>query len=113
MPDPRSPEAAQYRQLYRSSAWRKGRILFLAQHPLCERCQARGRITAANVVNHRKPHKGDIALFFATSNWEATCKACHDSDIQSEERTGFSKRIGADGWPADERHPANRSPGGG
>jgi 5-methylcytosine-specific restriction endonuclease McrA len=108
MTDHRSPEAQAYRHLYRSSAWRKGRLIFLAQHPLCERCKAKGRITAATVVNHIKPHKGDITLFFAWSNFEATCKPCHDRDIQSEERIGYSKAIGIDGWPTDNRHPANR-----
>jgi len=109
--DQRSTEAALYRKLYKSTQWRKGRLLFLAQNPLCQRCQARGEITAANVVNHIVPHKGDLVLFFASSNWEATCKPCHDRDIQSEERTGYSKAIGPDGWPTDDRHPANR-PGG-
>ncbi len=107
MPDLRSPEAQAYRHLYHSTAWRKGRKVFLAQHPLCVRCEAQGRVTAANVVNHITPHKGDITLFFTWSNWEATCKPCHDRDIQSEERRGYSKQVGADGWPTDEKHPAN------
>lgn len=108
MPDHRSPEAQAYRQLYRTKAWIKGRLQFLAQHPLCERCQAKGRITAASVVNHRTPHKGNLDLFFDQANWEPTCKPCHDSDIQSEERSGFSKAIGDDGWPTCSKHPANR-----
>jgi 5-methylcytosine-specific restriction enzyme A len=66
-------------------------------------------VTAATVVNHRTPHKGNLALFFSVENWEACCKPCHDRDIRFEEERGFRKDIGEDGWPLDERHPANRS----
>lgn len=104
----RSPEAQQYRALYKTTAWRKGRLAFLDQHPLCERCQAIDRVTAATVVHHRKPHKGDLALFYSWANWEAVCQPHHDTDIQSEERKGYSTKIGEDGWPLDSQHPANR-----
>lgn len=109
MTDYRSPEAAEYRKLYKSKAWRNGRALFLAQHPLCCICEKNGRVTAANTVDHIKPHKGDPALFFAQGNWQSLCAACHSSHKQAEERTGFGKAIGADGWPTDARHPANRT----
>lgn len=108
MADHRSAAAQAYRHLYKSTAWRKGRLAFLAQHPLCERCQVNKRVTTATVVNHRKPHKGDTALFFDWRNWEPACKHHHDADIQSEERRGFSTAVGLDGWPVDDRHPANR-----
>lgn len=107
MTDHRSAEALAYRHLYKSTAWRKGRLAFLSQQPLCERCLANGRTTPATVVNHRKPHKGDVVLFFQWENWEATCKPHHDSDIQSEERRGYSTKIGIDGYPVDTAHPAN------
>ena len=107
MADHRSAEALTWRHLYKSTAWRKGRLAFLAQHPLCERCEASGRVTAATIVHHRKPHKGDLALFFAWANWESICQPHHDSDAQSEERIGYSKEIGVDGWPVSKAHPAN------
>jgi 5-methylcytosine-specific restriction endonuclease McrA len=98
--DRRSPEAASYRKLYKSSSWRKGRLVFLRQHPLCERCAEGGRIVPASVVNHRKPHKGNIELFFDTRNWQALCAPCHDRHAQSEEKTGKAiPRRGPDGWP--------------
>jgi 5-methylcytosine-specific restriction protein A len=108
MPDHRSPEAAAWRHLYKSSAWRKGRLVFLRENPLCERCQGQGQVTAATVVNHRVAHKGDLALFHAWTNWQALCAHCHDADVQQEERRGYSTRIGVDGWPVDPSHPANR-----
>lgn len=106
--DRRSPEAIRWRKLYKSTAWRKGRRIFLAQHPLCERCLAAGRTVAATVVNHRVAHKGDEARFFAWANWEAICPPCHDRDVKAEEMRGYSTSIGLDGWPRDSRHPANR-----
>lgn len=109
MTDYRSPEAAAYRKLYGSRAWRLGRVAFLGQHPLCERCKANGRTTAATVVNHRTPHKGDLGLFFSWKNWEPTCKPHHDSLIQSEERRGYLKGSDAQGRPRDPQHPWNRA----
>ena len=109
MRDQRSEEARAWRKLYASTAWRKGRVVFLRQHPLCERCQTSGRVTAATVVNHRKPHKGDLALFFSVENWSALCKAHHDASVQFEEVNGFSKDVDEDGWPTDRNHPANKS----
>ena len=107
--DQRSEQAKAWRKLYKTQAWLKGRLSHLAQHPLCEPCKARGRLTAATVVNHRIPHKGDVTLFNDRANWQSTCAPCHDGAIQSEERIGYSNEVGADGWPMDERHPSNRA----
>lgn len=106
-PDYRSPEAAAYRKLYKSKAWTNGRLLFLAQHPLCTRCHNAGRITPATVVHHVKPHKGDLVLFWDQANWQSVCAPCHDGDVHHEEARGFSKAVDASGWPTDSRHPAN------
>jgi 5-methylcytosine-specific restriction protein A len=67
---------------------------------------------AATVVNHRKPHKGNWSLFIDATNHESTCKPCHDGPIQSEERRGFSREVGVDGWPTSPAHPANAGRGG-
>jgi 5-methylcytosine-specific restriction protein A len=37
-----------------------------------------GVITAATIVDHINPHKGDQALFWDQSNWQVLCKQCHD-----------------------------------
>lgn len=110
MSDYRSPEALAYRHLYKSAAWRKGRLIFLRQHPLCQRCMAKGIVTAATVVNHVVPHKGNLQRFFDQGNWEAICAPHHDRDAQSEERRGYSTEVGLDGFPTDPKHPANRTP---
>ena len=59
--------------------WRKARETWLARHPLCVACKARGRTTAANVVDHIKPHRGDSSLFWDTKNWQSLCTKCHNS----------------------------------
>jgi 5-methylcytosine-specific restriction protein A len=114
--DQRSPQAQQYRSLYKTSLWRALRLAQLQDQPLCERCEAKGFVIAATVVNHRKPHKGDTALFADPENLESTCKPCHDGPIQSEERTGkangrtgYDGSANAQGWPTDPRHPANQT----
>ena len=105
--DYRSPEAQAYRHLYKSTAWKKGRIAFLARNPLCKRCLDAKRLTQATVVHHIKPHKGDAALFFSWSNWMALCKPHHDGIVQSEEANGYLKGS-IDGRPRDPNHPWNR-----
>ena len=110
-PDYRSPEAAEYRRLYKTPEWKALRAEQLRKQPLCERHLARGLTVAADTVNHREPHKGDRALFFDPTNVESTCKPCHDGPIQAEERKGYSGAVDADGWPSDPRHPANRRGG--
>lgn len=58
--------------------WRKARKRFLAVHPLCEECRKKGLFVKATVVDHKVPHRGDPALFWDESNWQALCKPCHD-----------------------------------
>lgn len=60
------------------SRWRKARAGYLRAHPLCRRCEADGRVTAATVVDHITPHRGDMALFWAPDNWQPLCKRHHD-----------------------------------
>jgi 5-methylcytosine-specific restriction enzyme A len=88
--------------------WQKFRLSFLAKHPLCVMCQAEGRVTAATVVDHITPHRGDSALFWQQGNHQPLCAPHHNSAKQQEERRGFSTAIGLDGWPSDARHPANK-----
>jgi 5-methylcytosine-specific restriction enzyme A len=78
-------------------------------HPLCCFCQAEGRITAANTVDHVEPHKGDVILFFDQRNLQSLCPPCHSRVKQGIERRGFDRAVGLDGWPIDPRHPANRT----
>ncbi len=106
----RSEAARAWRKFYSTPAWRAARTAQLRKQPLCERCSTNERPVVAGVVNHRTPHKGDWDLFIDPANHESVCKPCHDGEIQSEERRGHSTRVGVDGWPIDERHPAYQRP---
>jgi 5-methylcytosine-specific restriction protein A len=68
-------------------AWQQARARFLAEHPLCEFCKARGVVELAEVVDHKVPHRGDMALFWDETNWQALSKRCHDSEKARQERT--------------------------
>ena len=60
------------------------------------------------LVDHIKPHKGDLNLFWDQDNWQPLCKSCHDRDKQSEERRGYSLQLDDSGWPIDPKHPSNQ-----
>ena len=82
------------------SKWRRSRTYFLAAHPLCVMCEREGFITAASVVDHITPHKGNPDLFWSRSNWQPLCAAHHNRDKQSIERGGRPRQaIDSDGWP--------------
>lgn len=64
-----------------TGTWDRAKAEFLARHPFCRRCGDR-----ATTVDHIKPHKGDPALFWDRSNWQALCARDHNSAKQREER---------------------------
>lgn len=64
--------------------WQRERARFLAENPLCERCDAKQVVEVATVVDHRIPHRGDKALFWSRSNWSSLCARCHNAKTQEE-----------------------------
>lgn len=68
-------------------AWQKARERFLRQHPLCVMCEQERppRVTAATVVDHKVPHRGDQAVFWDETNWQSLCKPHHDGEKQRQE----------------------------
>lgn len=72
--------------------WRKERQPYLVVNPLCVTCLSIGRVEAAIVVDHIKPHKlfeaiasgneeriaSAYQLFWRRSNWQALCIVCHN-----------------------------------
>lgn len=91
------------------SKWRSARAKFLGEHPLCVRCLAAKRTTAATVVDHITPHRGDLDLFWDRKNWQPLCKPCHDGGKQAEEKGGGPIGCDEDGIPLDPKHPWNRA----
>ncbi len=59
--------------------WRKARLLFLAQNPVCVVCRATGVFKPAAVVDHIQPHNGDPMLFWDPANWQSLCVRCHNT----------------------------------
>lgn len=72
--------------------WRKIRAAKLARDPLCERCQAAGRVTPAIDVHHRRKFRQgrsiDWGLKTAPANLESVCKSCHAHYGRIERRGG-------------------------
>ena len=72
---------AAHRRLYKLKSWAAARRAQFARQPLCERCLERGIVTPATVVNHRRPHRGNVGLFLDPDNHESACAPCHDRVI--------------------------------
>lgn len=104
----RSEAAKRYRKLYKTKRWKMLRLDCLRRDNY--QCQIRGHGCTINatVADHKVPHKGEQTLFFALTNLQATCKHCHDTHKQREERREYSGAVDDDGWPVDPDHPANR-----
>lgn len=49
-------------------------------------------ITAATVVDHKMPHKGNMALFWDHDNWQSLCKPCHDYKTATQDG-GFGRVV--------------------
>lgn len=69
------------KEAYQNTQWRKLRITYLKEHPLCEECLNKGKVTAATSVHHKNsPFKnGEINwnLLLDYDNLESICNECH------------------------------------
>lgn len=74
------------RKTYNDTRWKKLRILYLQQHPLCEECLSRGVVNAGSQANplqvhHKKSpfYKNEVnwQLFLDENNLETICSECH------------------------------------
>jgi 5-methylcytosine-specific restriction protein A len=79
------------RQQGYDSNWERARRAWLFEHPLCVACHAEGRLTAATVVDHIVPHRGDRRLFWDRGNWQSLCKPCHDRKTARQDG-GFGRQ---------------------
>jgi 5-methylcytosine-specific restriction protein A len=73
--------------------WQQARAGWLAKHPLCVQCHARGLVVEATDVDHIVPHKGDMTVFWDRSNWQSLCASCHSAKTAREDG-GFGNRQG-------------------
>lgn len=93
----RDTDAGSLRHLYRSKRWRDPvagvrvkilrRDLFTCQWPGCGVALV-GAYPAPDspVVDHKRPHKGNLVRFWDENNLQALCKRCHDGAKQREDR---------------------------
>jgi len=82
------------RALYRSKRWRTERLAFLRAHPLCIECRRHDVIRPATVVDHIDPHRGDEAVFWDRTRWQALCAPCHSRKTASQDG-GFGNPVRA------------------
>jgi 5-methylcytosine-specific restriction protein A len=71
---------------YYNSRWQRERKIYLKANPFCVICLKFNKYTKANVVDHIKPHRGDMNLFWDKNNWQALCKKCHDKKTRTEDQ---------------------------
>jgi 5-methylcytosine-specific restriction enzyme A len=62
--------------------WKKASRAFLLSHQVC----ACGCGAPATEVDHIVPHRGDLRLFWDTSNWQGLAKQCHSRKTLAENR---------------------------
>ena len=59
--------------------WRRARLAWLGEHPLCADPyqEHQSRPVAAAMVDHIRPHRGDVLLFWDHGNWQSLCDSCN------------------------------------
>lgn len=59
--------------------WQRLRLVILAEQPVCRGFTKDGKRChePATEVDHIKPHKGDMELFWDMTNLQGLCKSCH------------------------------------
>lgn len=72
--------------------WQVESKQYLAAHPWCAQCEREGRTTAAVLVDHKTPHKGDKHLFWNKSNWQGLCWSCHSKKTAKEDG-GYKNKV--------------------
>ncbi|MFZ3483899.1 HNH endonuclease [Sphingomonas sp. 3-13AW] len=83
----RQRDQQSWRKWYKTARWQKLRMVVLVRDLFtCQRCGVIEADTSQLVADHKRPHRGDEALFWDDKNLWTLCKSCHDSWKQREER---------------------------
>ena len=56
-----------------NSRFRWMRAAYLMRNPICACCHQ----AAAHDLDHIRPHRGNVALFWDQTNWQGLCVRCH------------------------------------
>ncbi len=72
--------------------WQKASFAWLQAHPIAVDWfgDHNGVVKLAEVVDHIRPHRGDMRLFWDPSNWQGLTKADHDRKTALEDG-GFGR----------------------
>lgn len=81
--------------LYDLRRWRRRARMHKQQHPLCERCEAEGRVMPAEVSHHLIEHKGQMHAF-DNSPLQSLCREHHRLAHGGKPKR---RAIGLDGFP--------------
>ena len=75
------------RRLYSTARWKALRWFVLVRDLFtCQMCGLLEGDTSNLVADHKRPHRGDPALFWDPQNLWCLCSPCHNSAKQAEER---------------------------
>jgi 5-methylcytosine-specific restriction enzyme A len=79
---------------YKTARWRALRLeIFRRDHYRCQcGCGLYELNSALLVCDHRKPHRGDVRLFWDQTNLQTLRKPCHDRDKQRAEQASLHQR---------------------
>ena len=83
-----------YKRLIHTTRWLRLRASVITDHPLCERCEREGIVTAATEVHHRVPVEHGMnprekeRLMFDRLNLVALCHGCHVKEHTEMGRSG-------------------------
>ena len=83
--------------------WRKLRLAFLQENPLCAMCKADGHVKQATELDHIQKHNGDPDLFYDWDNLQGLCHDHHRGYKARQERSGQNTGCDANGNPIEHR----------
>lgn len=64
--------------------WQAARAAYLAKHPLCVQCEKEGKVKLATDLDHKIPHRGNMALFWDfENNVQGLCASHHSRKTAS------------------------------
>ena len=76
---PKRPSTSNWSSMYNNRKWREYSRRYLVANTYCVECGA-----IATDVDHIKPHRGDVALFWKENNHQALCHSCHSRKTMRE-----------------------------
>lgn len=65
------------RRLYHTARWQRLRKALFEADPLCALCREEGRVQVWTDLDHTKPHRGDLGLFWDVLNLQGLCARHH------------------------------------